>query len=79
MIFKKDEVIAIIEMKSSVTGTSPEDLCKEAIGEKGLKRYVKEYKDKYGIAIGFSYDPEAILAVEPGMIKIEIVEMSELK
>jgi len=53
-------------------------LKRKAIGKEGLKRYVEEYKNvKYGIAIGFVYDPEGILAGEPGANKIEVVEMSE--
>lgn len=79
VVFKEGDVIAIIEVKSSMIGTSPEDLCEEAIGEEGLKRYTKGYEEKYGIAIGFSYDPKDILAGEPGAIKIEVYKMSELK
>ncbi|MBO3842288.1 MAG: hypothetical protein FGF48_07725, partial [Candidatus Brockarchaeota archaeon] len=80
--FKKGEVMAIIEVKSSVSEESPDDLCEVAMSEKGLERYVdiEEYKNvKYGIAIGFSYDPEDILVGEPGRIKIEVVELCELR
>ncbi|MCX8183068.1 MAG: hypothetical protein N3F08_01420 [Crenarchaeota archaeon] len=58
---------------------TPDSLCEEAMGEKGLKRYVEEYKDKYGIAIGFLFDPKDILAGEkPDTIKIEVVRIGEL-
>ncbi|MBO3800084.1 MAG: hypothetical protein FGF52_03400 [Candidatus Brockarchaeota archaeon] len=43
MVFKKGEVIAIIELKSSVE-KSPEELCEIAEGEEGLKRYVGKYR-----------------------------------
>ncbi|MBO3808318.1 MAG: hypothetical protein FGF50_01815 [Candidatus Brockarchaeota archaeon] len=78
VVFKKGEIIAIIEVKSSVSGKSPEELCKMAIGEEGLKKYVGmgNYKDtKYGIAVGFSYDPTDVLVGEPGEIKVEVVEL----
>ncbi|MEM2600117.1 MAG: hypothetical protein QW482_10525, partial [Thermoproteota archaeon] len=84
VVFKKGEVIAIIEMKSSVKAeeVTPESLCEKAMGEDGLKRYIdiEEYKNtKYGIAIGFVYDPEDILAdIKPDTIKIEIVKMGDL-
>ncbi|MEM4169368.1 MAG: hypothetical protein QXY99_04715, partial [Thermoproteota archaeon] len=69
VVFKKDDTIVIIEVKSSAKGESPEELCEVAMGEKGLKRYINldKYKDvQYGIAIGFSYDPVRALAGEPG-------------
>ncbi len=81
MVFKKGDVIAIIEVKSSVTGKeTAEELCEKAIGDDGLKRYVEEYRDVYGVAVGFFYDPVQILSGEPGMsLKIEVVKMSELE
>ncbi|MEM4168663.1 MAG: hypothetical protein QXZ66_09855 [Thermoproteota archaeon] len=78
VVFKRGDIIAIIEVKSSVSGKSPEELCKMAIGEEGLKKYVGmgNYKDiKYGIAVGFSYDPTDVLVGEPGEIKVEVVEL----
>jgi len=65
---KKDDVIAIIEMKSTITGKSFEELLGGAI--KDLKNHLQldKYKNvKHGIAIGFSYDPKEVLAGEPGM------------
>jgi len=68
VVFKKDDVIAIIEMKSTVTGKSFEELLSGAIED--LKKHLQlpDYKNvKYGVAIGFSYDPVQVLAEEPGM------------
>jgi len=68
VVFKKDDVITIIEMESTIGGKSLEDLCDGAI--KDLKKHLQfdEYKNvRYGIAIGFSYDPEQVLAEEPGV------------
>jgi len=68
VVFKKGDVIAIIEMKSTITGKSFEELLSGAI--KDLKNHLQlpDYKNvKYGIAIGFSYDPVQVLAEEPGM------------
>jgi len=68
VVFKKDDVIAIIEMESTVTGRSFEELLGGAI--KDLKNHLQlpDYKNvKYGIAIGFSYDPKEVLGEEPGV------------
>jgi hypothetical protein len=68
VVFKKDDVIAIIEMKSTITGKSFEELLGGAMED--LKNHLQfdKYKNvKYGIAIGFSYDPKEVLAEEPGV------------
>jgi hypothetical protein len=69
VVFKKDDVIAIIEMESTVSGESLEKLCNHA-RDTDLVNHLQldEYKNvKYGIAIGFSYDPKEVLAEEPGV------------
>jgi len=66
--FKKGEVIAIIEMESTVTEKSFDELLDGAIED--LKKHLQldRYKSvNYGIAIGFSYDPKKVLAEEPGI------------
>jgi hypothetical protein len=62
------QVIAIIEMESTVSGESLEKLCNHArdtdlVNHLQLPDYASV---KYGIAIGFSYDPEKVLTEEPG-------------
>jgi hypothetical protein len=69
VVFKKDDVITIIEMESTVSGESLEKLCNHA-RDTDLVNHLQldEYKNvKYGIAIGFSYDPKEVLAEEPGV------------
>jgi len=68
VVFKKDDVITIIEMESTISEESFEKLLSGAI--KDLKNHLQlpDYKNvKYGIAIGFSYDPEEVLAEELGV------------
>ena len=67
MVFKKGEVIAIIEMESTVTGRSLEDLCDGAIKDLRNHLQLDNYKNiRYGVAMGFSYDPVQVLAEELG-------------
>jgi len=68
VVFKKGDVIAIIEMESTVTGRSFEELLDNAIEDLKNHLQLDKYKNvKYGIAIGFSYDPKEVLAEEPGV------------
>jgi len=79
-VFKKGDVIAIVEMESTISGEELEKLCKGAC--KDLKNHIKlDYHKtvKYGIAIGFSYDPADILAGEPGEILVKVYLRSELE
>jgi hypothetical protein len=66
--FKKGDVIAIIEVKSTTSGKSLEKLCDDARDE--LVKHLfqpDDYKDvPYGVAVGFSYDPKRALHGEPG-------------
>lgn len=68
MAFKKGDVIAIIEVKSTTSGESLEKLCDDARDE--LVKHLfqpDDYKDvPYGVAVGFSYDPKRALHGEPG-------------
>jgi hypothetical protein len=81
MVFKKGDVIAILEMESTVAGwDSLEDLCKGAV--KDLKKHMEldKYKDtQYGIAMGFSYDPVDTLAGKRGELRIEVYTREELE
>ena len=68
VVFKEGDVIAIIEMESTISGESFKDPPEGAIDD--LKDHIQldRYKStQYGIAIGFSYDPEQMLAEEPGV------------
>jgi len=68
VVFKKDDVITIIEMKSTTTGKSFEELLDNAIEDLKNHFQLDKYKNvEYGIAIGFSYDPVQVLAEEPGV------------
>jgi len=56
-------------MESTTSGKSLEDLCNHA-RDTDLRDHLQlpDYKNvKYGIAIGFSYDPKEVLAEEPGV------------
>jgi len=68
VVFKKDDVITIIEMESTISGKSFKDPPEGAIDDLKNHLQLDKYKNvKYGIAIGFSYDPKEVLAEEPGV------------
>lgn len=80
VVFKKGDVIAIIEMESTVRGESLEKLCNGAYAD--LRNHIKfdEYETRYGIIIGFSYDPVQALAGELDTLPlIKVYTKSELE